>query len=104
MLNFDIGHYYVSTGLNPCDFMNKYCARIFSIHMKDKTGANNKYWINTNQVWGQGETPIVETLQLIKKNKWPIHCDIELEYDIAAWSNSVKEVGKCVAYCRQALV
>ena len=27
---------------------------------------------NSNQVWGQGETPVEDILLLIKKNGWPI--------------------------------
>jgi hypothetical protein len=42
-------------------------------------------------------------LQLIKKEKWPIYGDIEVEYAIPKDSTPVKEVGKCVAYCREAL-
>jgi hypothetical protein len=54
--------------------------------------------------FGKGETPIKEMLQLIKKNKWPIYCDIELEYEIPQGSDAVKEVIKCVDYCRKALM
>jgi hypothetical protein len=104
MLNFDVGHYYGSTGLNPADFIKKYHSRIASIHVKDKTGKDNKAEQNANQVWGQGETPLEEVLILIKENKWPIYCDIELEYKIAPWSTSVKEVSICRKYCRQILL
>ena len=38
------------------------------------------------------------------KKKWPIYCDIELEYTIPKGSDAVKEVVKCVDYCRKALV
>ncbi len=104
MLNFDVGHYYGSTGLNPADFIKKYHSRIASIHIKDKTSKNNVTEPNANQVWGQGETPLEEVLLLIKENKWPIYCDIELEYNIAPWSTSVKEVRTCRNYCRQILL
>jgi sugar phosphate isomerase/epimerase len=103
-LNFDIGHYYGSTGKCPVEFIQKYHEQIASIHVKDKTGKNNETDDNANQVFGQGETPIKEVLQLIRDNKWPIHCDIELEYEIAPWSTSVKEVNTCREYCRQALL
>ena len=36
--------------------------------------------------------------------EYPIYCDIELEYDIPAWSNSVKEVKTCLKYARQILL
>lgn len=56
-----------------------------------------------NLPWGQGQTPIKEVLQLLKKEKWPIYADIELEYRVPPDSDSVKEVAKCVEYCREAL-
>jgi len=103
-LNFDIGHYYGSTGKDPAAFIEKYHEQIASIHLKDKTGASNETRNNANQVWGQGETPVAEVLQLIQKNQWPIYCDIELEYKIAPWSNAVKEVKLCREFCRQILL
>ncbi|MEN8201658.1 MAG: sugar phosphate isomerase/epimerase [Bacteroidota bacterium] len=103
-LNFDIGHYYGSTGKDPVAFIEKYHKRIASIHLKDKTGANNETKKNANQVWGQGETPIAGVLQVIQKNQWGIYCDIELEYKIAPWSDAVKEVKICREFCRQILL
>ncbi|MDR1155908.1 MAG: sugar phosphate isomerase/epimerase [Bacteroidales bacterium] len=102
MLNFDAGHYFGATGQNPCDLVKRLHNRIVSIHVKDKTGpqATPK---DTNRPFGEGQTPVVEMLRLIKKEKWPIECDIELEYDIPQGSDAVKEVAKCVAYCRAAL-
>ncbi len=104
MLNFDVGHYFGSTGLDPADFIRKYHDRIVSIHLKDKTAANNATIKNTNQVWGQGETPLAEVLHLIRDQKLPIYCDIELEYPVNPWSTSVKEVKTCKEFCRQILI
>lgn len=103
MLNFDCGHYFGSTGLDPCDFIEKYNDRIFSIHLKDKTGPNTEP-ANANQVWGQGETPLYDVLNLVKSKYPHIYCDIELEYPVPSWSNSVKEVRTCVNYARQILI
>ena len=103
MLNFDAGHYYGSTGLNPCDFIRKYHDRIFSLHVKDKTGPKTDP-PGANQVFGQGETNWAEILLLIKKEGWPIYCDIELEYPIKPWSNQVKETKTCVQYLRNILI
>jgi sugar phosphate isomerase/epimerase len=102
MLNFDCGHYLGSTGKDPRDFIEKYHDRIFSIHLKDKTGPNADP-ANFNQVWGQGETPLREILRMVRDNKWPIHCDIELEYPIKPWSDPLKEVYNCVCFAREAL-
>lgn len=104
MLNFDAGHFFGSTGIHPNEMIKKYHDRIYSIHLKDKTGPKTGDTPNTNQVWGQGEMPIEDVLRLVQQEKWPIYCDIELEYDIKPWSNSVKEVGTCVKYARQILM
>jgi sugar phosphate isomerase/epimerase len=103
MMNFDAGHFFGSTGIHPNTIIEKYHDRIFSIHLKDKTGPNATP-PNTNQVWGQGEMPIADVLNLIKEKKYPIYCDIELEYTIAPWSTSVKEVKTCCNYARQILI
>jgi len=103
MFNFDSGHYFGSTGKHPNEMLQKYHTRIFSIHIKDKTGPKTEP-ANTNQVWGQGEMPLEDVLLLIKKEKWPIFCDIELEYEVKPWSTSVKEVRTCVNYARQILI
>lgn len=102
MLNFDAGHYFGSTGLHPNGIIEKLHDRIVSVHMKDKTGKTGNP-ANTNMPWGKGETPISDMLLLIKKNKWPIHVDIELEYPVPEGSDAVAEVKKCVEYCRKIL-
>jgi hypothetical protein len=103
MMNFDAGHFFGSTGIHPNTIIEKYHDRIFSIHMKDKTGPNADPK-NTNQVWGQGEAPIADILLLLKSKKWPIYVDIELEYEVKPWSNAVKETRTCVQYARQILI
>ena len=103
MLNFDVGHYYAATGQNPCDVIRRLNKRIVSLHLKDRTW-EGRYKDSKNLPFGEGQTPIVEILQLIQKEKWPIYCDIELEYRIPQRSDAVMEVLKCVEYCRAALV
>ena len=102
MLNLDVGHYYGATGQNPCEVIRRLNKRMFSIHVKDKTGPQ-VIPKDTTMPFGEGQTPLVEILQLIKKEKWPIYCDIELEYPIPEGSDDVKEVVQCVDYCRKAL-
>ena len=103
MLNLDVGHYFGATGLHPNELIERLHDRIASLHIKDKTGPNAAN-PNKNMEFGKGETPVTEILQLVQKNKWPITCDIELEYDLPQGSDAVKEVAKCVEYCRKALV
>ncbi len=98
-LNFDAGHYFGCTGLHPNGIIEKLHDRIVSLHIKDKTGPKSNP-ANTNQVWGKGEMPLADVLKLIQKQKWPIYCDIELEYDIPADSDAAKEVKRCVEYAK----
>jgi sugar phosphate isomerase/epimerase len=107
-LNFDCGHYfgagYATPGLDPIQFIDHFAEKILSIHFKDKTRHTNEVSSNQNQVWGQGETPIREILQHVRDNYPYIHCDVELEYPVPAWSNSPKEVATCIRYMREALI
>ena len=102
MLNFDAGHYFGATGLHPNGIIERLHNRIVNIHMKDKTGPKSNP-PNTNMPWGKGETPIADILLLLKKNKWPIFADIELEYPVPEGSDAVAEVKKCVEFCRNIL-
>jgi sugar phosphate isomerase/epimerase len=96
--NLDIGHYFAGTkGKSPVPVIEKYHDRIISLHLKDRTPDGR------NLSWGKGQTPIKEVLQLLKKEKWPIYADIELEYPVPEGSDSVAEVAKCLQYCREAL-
>lgn len=103
MLNFDVGHYFGATGLHPNGIIEKLHDRIASIHIKDKTGPKATP-PNTNMEFGKGETPIADILLLIKKNKWPINVDIELEYNVPEGSEAQAEVKKCVDYLKNILV
>lgn len=102
MLNLDVGHYFGATGINPTEVIRKLHDRIYSIHLKDKTGIDG-YPPNTNAPWGQGDTPLGDVLKLIHINQWDIYCDVELEYEIPEGSNAVIETGKCVSYARNIL-
>ncbi|MGC8639331.1 MAG: sugar phosphate isomerase/epimerase family protein [Isosphaeraceae bacterium] len=96
--NFDVGHYFTGTkGKSPIPVVEKYHDKIISLHLKDRTADGG------NLPWGKGQTPIKEILQLLKKEQWPIYADIELEYRIPPGSDAVKEVAKCVEYCKEAL-
>jgi sugar phosphate isomerase/epimerase len=102
MANVDLGHFMAATdpGGSPLDFLNKFHDRIASYHLKDRTSVAH---CALNLPWGTGETPIAKILQTVGKNKWTMPGSIELEYEIPEGSDAVKEVAKCVTFCRQAL-
>ena len=100
MSNIDLGHYVAGTGESPIPFLKKFHDRIASVHLKDRTtpahGAGNV-------AWGKGDTPLKEILQTMKKEKYSFPASIEFEYDAPQGSNAVKEVAKCLDYCKAAL-
>ncbi len=98
-MNFDMGHY-VAAGHDPIPLITDKHQHIVSMHTKDR---KNKANGGENVVWGEGDTPIVEALQLIRNNKYKFPATIELEYPIPAGSDAVKETAKCVEYARKAL-
>lgn len=98
-INLDAGHY-VAAGFDPLPFIESKHEKIYSMHLKDrKSKANGQ----ANVVWGEGDTPIVEILQLMRKNKYKFPGTVELEYEIPDGSDAIREVQKCVEYCRKAL-
>lgn len=99
-INLDIGHYVAANEDPVLAIVEKYKDRILSLHVKDRKNKANK---GDNMPFGEGNTPVAEVLQYLKKNQLPIFADIELEYKIPKDSNAEKEVAKCVAYCRRAL-
>jgi sugar phosphate isomerase/epimerase len=102
MANVDLGHFMAATdpGGTPLDFLNKFHDRIASYHLKDRTTVAH---CALNLPWGTGETPIREILQTVSKNKWTMPGSVELEYEIPEGSDAVKEVAKCLEFCRHAL-
>jgi sugar phosphate isomerase/epimerase len=98
--NIDLGHYVAGTGESPIPFLRKHHDRISSVHLKDRRtperGADNV-------AWGAGDTPIKEILQLMRKEKYSFPASIEMEYPVPEGSDAVKEVAKCLDFCRTAL-
>jgi sugar phosphate isomerase/epimerase len=94
-INLDIGHFFAA-GYDPVAYIKEHHDKITNIHLKDRKKDDGP-----NTVWGEGETPIKDVLQLLKKEKYPIYADIEYEYRGAA--DPVTEVKKCFEYIKNAL-
>ncbi|MDX2246523.1 MAG: sugar phosphate isomerase/epimerase [Bacteroidia bacterium] len=97
-MNLDVGHYVAGTNQSPIELIQKYPDRILNLHLKDR-----KFNEGPNMPWGQGDTPLKEILQLLRQEKYRFLAAIELEYPIPDGSDAVKEVGKCIEFCREAL-
>jgi sugar phosphate isomerase/epimerase len=104
-INFDCGHYLAAGGNNTKEslmaFLEAKHDRISTMHLKDRT---TKEHGQGNLEWGKGDTPIKEMLLMFKAKKYKFPVTVELEYDIPAGSNAVKEVAKCVAFAKNILV
>lgn len=103
-MNLDCGHYIAAGGANTKETLLALIKtkhdRITSMHIKDRLNKENG---GENRPWGQGNTPIKEILTLLKENKYSIPATIELEYDIPAGSDAVKETRKCMEYAKNIL-
>ncbi len=101
-INLDIGHW-IAAGNSPAgllQFIRDHHARITSLHLKDR---KNKADGGQNTVWGEGDTPVKQVLRLMQSQHYTFPGTIEFEYAVPAGSTSLKEVAKCVQFCRQAL-
>jgi sugar phosphate isomerase/epimerase len=98
-LNLDIGHYVAGTNESPIPLIERHWDRIGSLHLKDRKVNNGD-----NMPWGEGDTPIVEVLQLMRDRNAEFVATIELEYPVPDGSNAMQEINKCLEYCRRALV
>jgi sugar phosphate isomerase/epimerase len=96
--NLDLGHFIAGNNTSPIPFLKKHHDRITHIHVKDR-----KLHDGPNVPFGEGDTPIVEALRLIRDNKWNIQATIEFEYPVPQGSDRMIEMAKCIAYCRKAL-
>jgi hypothetical protein len=99
-INLDIGHYAAAGNHDVVAFIQKHHDRITHIHLKDRKFPENG---GQNMPWGQGDTPIKDVLQLMKKEKYKFPATIELEYTPPEGSDSEKEIVKCLAFAKAAL-
>ncbi len=94
-VNLDIGHF-TAADFDALAYIREHHASITNLHLKDR-----KKHEGDNVPWGEGETPIREILQLLKKERWLIPAYIEYEYKGAG--TPVDEVQKCFQLAKQYL-
>ena len=96
--NVDLGHFIAGNNYSPVEFIKKYHDRITHVHVKDR-----KLNEGPNVPFGQGDTPIVEVLRLIRDNGWPMQATIEFEYPVPPGSDRMTEIAKSLKFCRDAV-
>ncbi len=94
-VNLDIGHF-TAADFDALAFIEAHHDRITNLHIKDR-----KKHQGDNVPWGEGDTPIRETLAWLKARRSPIRAYIEYEYK--GGRGPVDEVKTCLAYATKAL-
>jgi sugar phosphate isomerase/epimerase len=94
-INLDIGHF-TAANFDAVSYIRENHDTITNLHLKDR-----KKNQGDNTPWGEGDTPIREVLQLLRKEKWPIRAYVEYEYKGAG--TPIEEVKKCVEYVKTSL-
>ena len=94
-INLDIGHF-TAANYDAVAYLREHHADITNLHLKDRRRNQGD-----NVPWGQGDTPITQVLQLLKKEQWPVRAYVEYEHRGAA--GPVGEVRTCVDYVKRAL-
>lgn len=97
-VNLDIGHF-TAAGYDAVAFIKEHHAKITNLHVKDR---KKNHGPNV-AVWGTGDTPINDVLQLLSREKYPIPANLELEYPIPEGSDIIAEAKKCLAYVKSCL-
>jgi len=94
-VNLDIGHFTAANN-DAIAYLRTQHQNITNLHLKDRRRNQGE-----NMPWGEGDTPIREVLQLIRRERWPIRAYIEYEYRGAG--SPIDEVKKCFEYVKRAL-
>ncbi len=96
-VNLDIGHFYAAGG-DPVAYIRENHGKVVCLHVKDRKKNHG-----ANLPFGEGETPIVEVLRLLRDQRWKIPANIEYEYGQPGM-DTIAEVKKCHEYMRKALI
>ncbi|MGO9259465.1 MAG: sugar phosphate isomerase/epimerase family protein [Bryobacteraceae bacterium] len=97
-INLDIGHF-TAANYDAVAFIKQHHDKITNLHVKDRKKDHGP----NVAVWGTGDTPIKDVMQLLKKEKYPFPANMELEYPVPEGSDIVAEAKKCFAYVKSCL-
>lgn len=97
-INLDIGHF-TAAGYDAVAFIKQHHDKITNLHVKDRKKDHGP----NVAVWGTGDTPIRDVMQLMKREKYPFPANMELEYPIPPGSDIISEAKKCLAYVKSCL-
>jgi len=86
----------LAADLDPVAYLRAHHDEIASVDLTDcRKGSTDAV------TWGEGDAPIREVLQLLKREGWPIHAYVK--YQHRGGGAVIDEVKRCVAYAKQAM-
>ena len=91
----DLRHFTAGNG-DALGFLERHHERVSSVHIGDRRKNNGR-----STPFGEGDSPIIEVLRLIRDNKWPIVALLEFEH--GTLRKEVEEVQLMFDYCKRAL-
>jgi len=92
-VNLDVGHFF-ATGYDPIAYLKEHHKRITNIHIKDR-----KKDRGAEMPFGQGDTPLKEVLQLVRREKY----DFPVCIEYVGPDGPPVELKRCLDYCKEAL-
>ncbi len=92
-INLDVGHFFAS-GHDPVAYLKEHHARITNIHVKDRQKNNGR-----EMPFGQGDTPLKEVLQLVRRENY----DFPVCIEYVGPDGPPAELKRCFDYCKAVL-
>ena len=92
----DTRHFTAANG-DCLGFLERHHERMSSVHLGDRRRNNGR-----SAPFGEGDTPIIEVLRMIRDNKWPIVALLEFEH--GTLGTQVEEVRQMFDYCKRAVL
>ena len=92
-VNLDVGHFF-ATGYDPIAYLKEHHTRITNIHIKDR-----KKDRGAEMPFGQGDTPLKDVLQLVRREKY----DFPVCIEYVGPDGPPVEIKRCLDFCKAAL-
>ena len=92
-INLDVGHFFAS-GYDPVAYLKEHHKRITNIHVKDRQKNHGR-----EMPFGEGDTPLKEVLQLVRREKY----DFPVCIEYVGPDGPAVELQRCFDYCKAVL-
>lgn len=96
-LNLDFGDWIVGKDGSPLSFLAAHADRVTHVHLGERRLSDGAVpW------FGQGDAPIREVLQAMRREAWSFQATVEIAYDLATEAEQMAEIARAIAYCQDA--